>query len=264
MSLHSFEQALSEVAPHTQEISLHLMGEPLAHPEFARVLDLCDQHSVELVLTSNGLLLSRHLDVLLGSKGLKQINISIQSYLDNYPQRPFGEYLDKISHFIDQVVERRPSLYINLRLWNLPVEQRVANSSEHRDIEKVLTYLEQRYSLQINRKVDVGHIKSKKLFERVYLHFDSRFQWPRLELPENGKQGRCHGLINQIGIHADGTVVPCCLDDQKILKLGNIFEQSFEQILASPRAQSIRQGFECGQLKEELCQRCDYIKRFKK
>lgn len=261
MSLKDFHHAIKQVAPIAEEVSLHLMGEPLAHPEFNAILEHCESQNIVLQLTTNGLLLKKYADLLVAAKSIRQINISLQSFMDNYPNKPLSDYLDLVTNFIDLISEKRPEVYINFRLWNLSDENSKELATQN---EKVFKYLEEKYEIEINRKVDVGNIKSKKLFERVYLHFDSRFEWPRLDLPVNGTQGRCHGLINQIGIHADGTVVPCCLDDQKILSLGNIFEEKLEDILENERASKIRMGFQNGNLVEDLCQRCDYIKRFKK
>lgn len=261
MAVDKFRETIQQVSPLAEQVCLHLMGEPLAHPNFPQILEICDEYQLQLQLTTNGLLLKKYTDLVLGSQTIKQVNISLQAYLDNYPDRPLEDYLDQIASFIELSVKKRPELYLNLRLWNI----NDGETSDHTiSNERIFRYLEGRFQIEINRVVEVSHIKSKKLFERVYLHFDSRFEWPRLELPNNGTLGRCHGLINQVGIHADGSVVPCCLDDQKIINLGNVFEDSLNNILNSKRAVAIADGFRQNKLVEDLCQRCDYITRFKK
>ena len=72
------------------------------------------------------------------------------------------------------------------------------------------------------------------------------------------------GLRNHFGIHADGTVVPCCLDKEANIRLGNIQENRLEQILANDRARNMREGFERRELREELCRKCSFISRFDK
>ena len=62
---------------------------------------------------------------------------------------------------------------------------------------------------------------------------------------------------------ADGTVVPCCLDHEGDIALGNIFEGSMEEILASERASAIYEGFRDHRATEELCRKCGYARRFK-
>jgi radical SAM protein with 4Fe4S-binding SPASM domain len=101
-------------------------------------------------------------------------------------------------------------------------------------------------------------------WNRLYLHFDSRFEWPSFSLPYQGTRGRCHGAVNHIGIHADGTVVPCCLDKNGTINLGNVKEQSLHDILNSERFIKMRDGFLNGVLVETFCQHCSFIKRFDK
>ena len=72
---------------------------------------------------------------------------------------------------------------------------------------------------------------------------------------------RCYGLRDQIGILSDGTIVPCCLDHEGDLALGNIFRDDPTEILQSPRACAIRDGFLRGEAAEDLCRRCGYARR---
>lgn len=256
MSLSSFEHVLLQAKPIAQEVCLHLMGEPLAHPMFLEILTLCEKHEVKIQLTTNGLLINRFKERLLSSKSLRQINFSLQAFTDNFPHKPLGPYLSKILDFCLSAKDVAPEMYQNLRLWNLKAADTIDN-------EKLLKFIEDYLRVDINRSVDVGHIKSKKITGRLYLHFDSRFEWPDLSLPNLGTQGRCHGMIGHIGIHTNGVVVPCCLDKEAVINLGNVFEQSLLDILNTPRARAMRDGFNSGKLTEELCQKCSFIRRFK-
>lgn len=255
MSPERFEKVLLEAKPKAEEVCLHLMGEPLAHPNFLEILNLCEKHEVLIQITTNGLLINRYKKELLKSKSLRQINFSLQSFTDNFPDKPIEPYLSKILDFCLDAKDLYPEMYQNLRLWNL--------KSADSDNEKLLRFIEGYLKVEINRSVDVGSIKSKKILGRLYLHFDSRFEWPDLSLPNLGTQGRCHGLIGHVGIHTNGVVVPCCLDKEAVIELGNVFDSSLESILESPRAVAMREGFRNGKLTEELCQKCSFIRRFK-
>src|SRR5688572_28819046 len=81
--------------------------------------------------------------------------------------------------------------------------------------------------------------KGTRIKGRLYLHLDSRFQWPHPAQPFRSARGFCHGLSSHIGILADGTVVPCCLDKEGVLSLGNCSAQPIETILQSSRATTI-------------------------
>ena len=257
MKLDEFRRTIEQAAPLAEKICLHLMGEPLAHPNFDEILKICEDNNAEIILTTNGLLLKRYQETILASKCVYQVNVSVQSYMDNYPNQPIEKYLDKISNFLINAMERRPEMYLNLRLWNIENQNQEMN-------EPIFQYMEKLLNLTINRKLELGRIKSKKLVNRLYLHFDSRFEWPRMEQEFQSKQGRCNGMIDHFAIHASGNVSPCCLDDQNIINLGNVFKTNLPEILNSPRATAMATGFKNNQLIEELCQKCDYIRRFRK
>ena len=249
-----FLHIIKQAAPLAKEVCLHLMGEPLAHPEFQEIIDLCGETKVQI--TTNGLLINRHQDFILNSKNIRQVNFSLQSFKDNFPEKSMEPYLRDILGFSQEAFLRTPEMFINLRLWN--------QESEASDNEEIYHFLESELGVQINRRIDVGGIKSKKLINRLYLHFDSRFEWPSLGLPYKSTKGRCHALTGHIGIHADGTVVPCCLDKEAQIPLGNCLKEGLIDILNSPRAKAMKEGFEQGILVEKLCQHCSYIKRFSK
>lgn len=251
-----FKKILSQSHHLAEEICLHLMGEPLAHPDFIEVLNTCQELNTKVQLTTNGLLIKKFSETILNSQSIRQINFSLQSFKDNFPGKNISDYLEKILNFVLLANQKRPDLYINFRLWNLG-----DNEQENEDI---FHFIENFLNIQIKRKIDVGHIKSKRIWNKLYLHFDSRFEWPSLELPYQSQQGKCHALSSHIGIHADGTVVPCCLDKEAQIPLGNALEESLENILNSDRAQKMKTGFENGVLVEELCQHCSYITRFSK
>lgn len=251
-----FEKILIKVKDQTEELSLHLMGEPTAHPELDKILLIAGEYDVKINLTTNGILTKRKSELLLNSKAIRQINFSLQAYQDNFPEKPILNYLNPILEFSKVFMEKNPDKYINYRLWNLGDDN--LNNSE------VLEVVESFFDIDINRNVDVAFKKSKRIWKNIYLHFDSRFEWPSLDAPFYSKQGKCYGLSSHIGIHANGTVVPCCLDKEATINLGNINDQSLDEILNSDLAVSMKKGFQNGVLYHEMCQRCDFVNRFKK
>jgi radical SAM protein with 4Fe4S-binding SPASM domain len=256
MSLEDFNKVINQIKDKTQEICLHLMGEPLAHPELEKILRSCEEKNIQVQLTTNGILIKKHHDLLVESKALRQINFSLQSYQDNFPDRDLRQYLIPILGFTQKLHDMNPEVYVNLRLWNI-------FDTTH-DNEPLLKEVERFYQINIKRQVDVGSIKSKRIWNKVYLHFDSRFEWPSIENDFQSKEGRCHGLINQLGIHADGTVVPCCLDKEAQINLGNCLNENIDNILNSELSRSIRNGFLNNQRVHDLCQHCSYVNRFSK
>ena len=259
MSLSDFKRVLSEASPLAEEVCLHLMGEPLAHPEFSKILNVCEEAGTQIQLTTNGVVIEKKAVELLNSKVIRQINFSIQAYKDNFPDRPLKSYFDPIFEFTKKAFDTRPELYINFRLWNQHDSEVAAEENE-----EFYRMVEESFDLELNRNIQVESIKSKKLVNRLYLHFDSRFEWPSFDLPPQGEIGKCHALISHIGIHADGTVVPCCFDKEANIPLGNCLEEYLVSILNSERAMAMKTGFQNNRRVEKFCQHCTFINRFSK
>lgn len=258
MSLEDFRRILSEASPLAEEVCLHLMGEPLAHPEFSKMIKVCEEMNTKIQLTTNGVVIDKRANDVLSSSSIRQINFSIQAYKDNFPDKPLQNYTKPIFEFSKKAFELRPDLYINYRLWN----QRDCESKTEN--EEFYQLVESFFDVEINRNIQVESIKSKKLLNRLYLHFDSRFEWPTYDLPPQGEVGRCHALLSHIGIHSDGTVVPCCLDKEANIPLGNCLEEELVSIINSERAITMKKGFQNNQRVEKFCQHCTFVNRFSK
>lgn len=257
MSVDLFARIISQVAPLTDQVCLHLMGDPLIHPKLADFIDICHQHQVPIFFVTNGVLLRDNNATLLLHPAFRQVNFSLHSFHDNYPDRDPENYLQKIFSYTEAALAQRPDLYINYRLWNLS-DPRGSSQQNRLILQKVA----EKFHMELPTAIDVRRRKSIPIRGRLYFHFDTEFTWPGLELPILGTSGTCYGLQSHFGILADGTVVPCCLDQEGAIALGHVDQQSVEEILSSPRAQSILEGFRRNQLREDLCQRCQYVERF--
>jgi radical SAM protein with 4Fe4S-binding SPASM domain len=234
------------------------MGEPLLNPHLQAMVDICHEHDVRIFLVSNGVLLKEKQSEILLHPAFRQVNFSLHSFNDNFPDRDPTDYLNKIFSYTEQALIKRPDLYLNFRLWNLqdPRGASISNS-------EMLQRIADRFQVKIDTSIDVRSRKSIHLKDRLYLHFDTEFIWPSLDLPVLGSAGSCYGLSSHFGILVDGTVVPCCLDKEAAIPLGQISDQPLEDILNSPRALQMLEGFRRKKLIENLCQRCQYIERFK-
>lgn len=236
ISRDEFNHILKEVAPYTDYIYLHVQGEPLLHKDLINFLIDAKEMGLNINLTTNGTLLFNFPNIL---NYIRQINVSIQA-LYNMPNR--DKYLDDICSLIKSNVDT----YISLRLWG------------DFESEEIIKYFETKF----NKKVDKPN--GYKLMDRVFFSFEEEFEWPSLDLCEQGCVGTCQGTISHVGILADGTVVPCCLDKDGIIDLGNIYNKPFKDIIESERFTTIRNGFKNNKVNEELCLKCSYRNRFKK
>lgn len=242
MSRQEFCQLLPKLRPYTDYLYFHLMGEPLCHPEMEEFLELAAEVGFRVILTTNGTLLR---DSLPEHRALHKVNISLQSAEVN--GLDFDRYLQRVCDF-GRAAQGR--VLIAYRLWN--------NGGADSRNGEILAALHRAFPgewVQERRGIRLG--------SRVYLEHGDKFDWPELTAADGGEAGFCYGLRDQIGVLCDGTVVPCCLDHDGDLALGNLFCQSMQEILDSPRAQAIYQGFSARRAVESLCRRCGYARRFR-
>lgn len=237
---------LPKLRPYTDFLYFHLMGEPLCHPKLERFLELAGIHGFRVILTTNGTLLPKKQELLLSSPALHKVNISLHAFEANDLSVPFEDYLDDCFRF-GKAAEGR--ILISYRLWN--------NGGQDQRNQEILTALESHFP-----KPWTPQRQGIRIGNRVFLEHGDKFDWPDLTAPDGGEGVFCHGLRDQIGVLCDGTVVPCCLDHEGDIALGNLFGQSLEEILAAPRAKALYNGFSCRKATEELCRRCGYARRF--
>lgn len=241
-----FQVILEKLRPWTDYLYFHLMGEPLCHPSLETFLAMAGDMGFRVILTTNGTLLAEKQEILLAAPGLHKVNISLHAFEANDLKMPFSQYLDQCFAFGKAAQGKKLVVY---RLWN--------NGGANARNQKILTAMEAFFP-----QPWANERRGTRIGQRVFLENGDKFDWPDLSAPEGSKQVFCYGLRDQLGVLADGTVVPCCLDHEGDLALGNLFTQSMEEILAAPRAQAIREGFRNRTAAEELCRKCGYARRF--
>jgi MoaA/NifB/PqqE/SkfB family radical SAM enzyme len=259
MPVAAFRGLAGQLAGMTEEVVLHVLGEPLTHPDLAGVLASAAAAGLPVQVVTNGVLLDAERAALLLQPGVRQVSVSLQGGVAGLPEAEVGRYLDGVLAFCDGAAAARPELYVNLRLWN------AAGPCAGIEDPRLAERLSRHFGRDLRAlQVDVRRRKNVPLRGRQYLHFDTRFVWPRLDLPEGSAAGTCHGLSGHFGILVDGTVVPCCLDAEGVMGLGNAFATPLAEILQSDRAQRIRAGFAAGCRVEALCRRCSFVERFRR
>ncbi|WP_342506431.1 radical SAM/SPASM domain-containing protein [Sporosarcina sp. FSL K6-2383] len=258
IKLDAFNDILDQLSPHTKYIYLHVKGEPLMHPRIDQLLDAAHAKGFKVNITTNGTLIKKNAKKLLGKPALRQINFSLHSFDGHEGSENREKYLGDILEFVREAKEF--STIISYRLWNLQQEHK--NDVAKRRNRETLEILENEYDLdfRIEEKVQPG--KGVKITNNVYLNQDHEFQWPSLLAPEDDGKGFCHALRNQAAILVDGTVVPCCLDGEGVINLGNVKETSFSDIIEGERATNLVDGFSRREAVEEMCRKCGYRQKF--
>lgn len=239
----------------------HLMGEPLTHPDLPYFVCRAREKGFFPMITTNGTLLAARGKELIEARPHK-VSVSLHA-IEGNGRAPSGKYLKAVTDFAAEASEA--GIITVLRLWN--------EGGAEKENPAILDALETAFPAPWR-----DHRSGKKIREKLFLETGEKFDWPdaekdggALSLKQMSLKGTehvenepdpvfCYGLRDQIGVLADGTVVPCCLDAEGEIALGNLFDSTLEEIVNSPRARAMYDGFTEHRAVEPLCRTCGYAK----
>ena len=232
IDIKDFETILNKLKGYTNYLYFHIMGEPLLHPHINELIDLASK-DFNINITTNGFLIDRIKD----NKNIRQINISLHSFADKY-NKSFDNYVSDIFNTVDKL--KVNNTIINYRLW---VDSVYKN--------KFINKLEEKYKV----KIDSNKVKLDK---NVYYEIEEEFIWPTVDNEYYCEVGSCRALRDHIGILVDGTIVPCCLDSEGIIKLGNIYKNDINDIINNDLFKEMKKGFQNSKKIHNLCKKCNF------
>lgn len=245
MTEEEFLHVLDQLEPYTKYLYYHLMGEPLTHPLLPRFLRLAQERGFHPTVTTNGTLLKQRGEEILEA-GAYKVVVSLHSF-EGERGPALDEYLETVASFASAGADR--GIIAVLRLWNK------GHDGGKND-----------YTMERLRELLPGEWteNSRNIRVRRNLHVEigERFGWPDKDGEVVSQRVFCYGLRDHFGVLCDGSVVPCCLDGDGVITLGNIFSEDIGEILSSERAVAIKKGFDGRNPVEDLCRRCPYAKRF--
>ncbi|MBO5009369.1 MAG: radical SAM protein [Clostridia bacterium] len=245
MTKEEFAHICSELLPLTDYVYLHVMGEPLTHPELPELIKIANKAGLKCAITTNGTLLDKCGDSLIEA-GVYKVSLSVHSFEKN-DETGQKNYLKTLCDFADKA--SYAGVLTVFRLWNR------GHDEGRNDI--TLDYLKERFPEEWKYGARGARIRNK-----LHLEYGDRFAWPDKDAQEGDANVFCYGLRDHFGILCDGRVIPCCLDREGVIILGNVYETPLAEILDSERAKNILAGFNNRCAVEELCRKCGYARRF--
>ncbi|WP_297488335.1 SPASM domain-containing protein [uncultured Cetobacterium sp.] len=254
-----FEHILKEIKPYTNHIYLHVKGEPLFHKNLKDFLEISKANNFFVNITTNGTLIEKYNDIFISDLAPRQINFSLHSFDGKLESIDNKNYLMNILNFTKNSLEKCHT-YISLRLWNF--NQNDKDSIQQKGNRYILNTIENFFNLDYKIADILTPGKGLKIKDKLFINSDLEFKWPDLNDDFENEDGFCYGLRNQIAILSNGTVVPCCLDGEGVINLGNIFKESFNDILNSKRVNNIYNGFSNHKAVEIFCKKCQFKNKF--
>ena len=255
IEVENFRYILEDVKNYTDLICLHIKGEPLLHPKLNELLEECDKIGIKVNITTNATLLLKNVGLLCNHESIRQINISLHSLNQNDITKENAEkYLTDVMQAV-RLIHSNTEIIISYRLWNIfCIGQNEKN-------KQIIDLLEAEYNVQslMEKTKENSFVK---LENNIFLNQDVQFEWLDINREVISEEGKCYGIREQIGILVNGDVVPCCLDQNGDINLGNIYNNSLNEILNGELANKIINGFESHKIIHPLCKRCGYKIRF--
>jgi radical SAM protein with 4Fe4S-binding SPASM domain len=249
-----FESVCAQIRGLSERVYFHVMGEPLLHPRIGEYLDKCNSFGLSAFLVTNGLLLAERIGSIARKPALRQVHVSLHSVAGILGDGELRGLIAAVKSLASGALVR-PDLTVQMRFWN-------RGAADPAFQAKAFGFIQEIFGLPYSIEERLRLSRSFMLQKNVSIDCTAPFTWPSLDNDDYGDRGTCYGLRKQCAILADGTVTPCCLDNNGALALGTIEKQTLADILAGERATAIRKGFERGLVVEELCRRCAYRLRF--
>ncbi len=246
MTVEEFEEILKKIDSYTDYIYLHVKGEPLLHPKLKEILSLAEKYHKKVTITTNGTLLKEKLEFLKNSC-IRQINLSLHS------ENQKKNYLEDIFDCVETLPKTTQIVY---RFWTLKDNKLDEKSTDI--VNKIISY----YGLSTEIVDKILTEENIKIRENIYVNKANEFLWPKLDNCYYEETGYCHALKDQLAILVDGTIIPCCLDGEGIINLGNIYKENLESILEDDRVLQMMKGFRSRIVTEELCKHCNFKEKF--
>lgn len=237
MSFDEYKITIDKIKDYTKEIYLHVLGEPLIHDKINEFIDYAYNNGLLVNVTTNGYLI----DKIYNNRNIHRLNVSLHSYNGKID---IDDYLNNVFNYIDLV---RDKTFVSIRLW-------VSNKNS----SYMLDYINNRYSSNI---LDIHDDMKVKVTNNLIIDTNHEFIWPDLNNDYYSEIGTCRGLRDHIGILSDGTIVPCCLDSAGIIKLGNIFVDSLDDVFSLELVKEMRNGFLNNKKIHDLCKHCYFLKK---
>lgn len=245
ISLTNMEELLKKINDYTDYVYLHVKGEPLLHPKLKKILDLCEKYHKKVNITTNATLIKEKEEILTHT-AIRQINLSVHS------ENKKANYLEEIFEVVDKLKDKN----IVYRFWTMEDNNLSKESTEL--VEKIVNHYQLSPEIVENLKKE----NNIKINSHTYVNKANEFIWPDINNDYNKEFGYCYALKDQLAILVDGTIVPCCLDSNGVINLGNIYQNDLLQVINSSRYQKMRMGFCNRKVTEELCKHCSYKERF--
>ena len=226
-------------------INFGLGSEPLLTRDLPQKIETARKKGIiDCMFHSNGMLLDKDMTEALLQSGLTKAMFSIDAFSkDTYDQVRIGGDFDTVMRNVTYFIERRNQLGLKLPIVRVSFVRTKLNEHE---VDDFLNYWQERANyasiqefVNPSQKLDNNLCPEEHKFSYIPKTFICEQPWQRLS------------------IDYEGYVYPCCKDYEWVMKMGNVNEQSIEEIWNSDKMNTHRKLHLNGQYhKIPTCRKC--------
>jgi radical SAM protein with 4Fe4S-binding SPASM domain len=224
-------------------LKFNYLGEPLMNPDLIEMIRYAKQAGViDVMFNTNAALLTEEKSRQLIASGLDKLFFSFDSpRREDYNRIRIGADYDKVFENIKRFMAIRQEMNSIHPFTRVSMVLMKETEGVWEDFQAMFSPV-----------VDaVAYVD--------YLDHAGQHNPERTLVPLGSRKSRfcCPQLWQRMFVHPDGVVTPCCIDSARDLEMGNVKQQSIEEIWLGERYQSLRELHAAGRFEESAtCARC--------
>jgi radical SAM protein with 4Fe4S-binding SPASM domain len=239
MDLRLFEKIISEASGKSELAILHIMGEPLIHPEIHKMIKTCKQADIKTVISTNAMLLDEQKQKELCASGLDTIILSFDgAHPETFEKVRLGARYETVRNNIESFLRRKKRPHAAIQMISFDLTQ-----NQQQDFQK----LWKGYNADVLIKPYTNWQGDKEKINK----------WHKTEITDL-RHKICDRIWRWMTIIQDGTVIPCCRDYNATIKLGNLKDNTIEQVWNNDLFRDFRLKHLIGRDGCSICKNCDY------
>ena len=284
MEFSILKKAVDEIAEEkiTNWIAFHVLGEPLLYPGLLDAVKYVKSKGLQLVITTNGALLTGKIIDSLVKLNVDKLSISVETtdereHASRGSGIQFGEYYHRIMEALRIIKHSSGHTNVLLSMMNtsskklFDIDRDIAIIGKNNGFKvKLSSFIRDIYA-SIGRSISRGTIeqalvklncngpKSIIIDDRIKVYIQMFMDWGNAFTAKRiypARIGFCGYALNNVGILSNGNVTLCCADYDGETCLGNLKDHSLVSLLCSEKAEAVRRGFNKFRITDPYCRRC--------
>lgn len=247
MDFNLFKSTIDQTHRKTDYLRLHEMGEPLIDKNIFKFIDYCSEKGIKTEISTNATILSEDAaEKILNSK-LDNIILCLDGFTRDVYEKvrskaDFEKTKENIARFLELKNNLKKRLKVYLQIISMKeTEKQISDFIEYWKRYKIDKIIIKKFSTFSNQVESISSLAELK----------HRYKNKIIK-----KRPPCYYLWDSVVVLYDGSVVPCCRDYDASYILGNVKNESLNNIWNGKKIKQLRRMHIDGNFNVPLCRDC--------